>query len=67
MSADREWFAVGAVEFSNLEEARLYAEGHASQTDRAVDIYRYTRVRVACLKREITVKEMDVSQVPPEV
>jgi len=57
----REWFSVGSVEFSNEEGAFERAEGLAVETDKPVEVYRWTRTLVRRYTRQVTVVPEDVS------
>lgn len=60
MADSREWFEVEGESFTNLEAATKDARALASGTDRAIDIFRVTRVPVRCIKREVSITETDI-------
>jgi hypothetical protein len=56
----KEWYSVGSVEFPNEEAAYERAESVASETDKPVEVYRWTRSVVRRYTRKVTVVPEDV-------
>jgi hypothetical protein len=59
------YYVDGGGEHPNLEAASLVAEAEAARKDVAVDVWKVTRTKVRCFKREVSITETDLTATPP--
>ena len=58
------YYVEGGGEHPNLEAASEAAAREAARKDVAVDVWKVTRTKVRCFKREVSVTETDLTQTP---
>lgn len=60
------YFVEGLVggEYPNLEAASAAAAKEAARKDVAVDVWKVTRTKVRCFKREVSITETDLTIAP---